>query len=106
MAARTNINVGSASWALSERLQAAQFIEQETEEFSFSVRNDMEWLNEHMSEIFSKNQLWAIPVGFAWIKLTPSRAVTELFKTPGKLRGKTPRTARKKNLGEARAVCI
>lgn len=30
--------------------------------------------------------------------------VTDVFKTPGKLRGKTPRTARKRNLEEARVV--
>jgi hypothetical protein len=30
--------------------------------------------------------------------------VTDVFKTPGKLRGKTPRTARKRNLDEARVV--
>ena len=32
--------------------------------------------------------------------------VTEIFKTPGKLRGKTPRTARKRNALEARQVCL
>ena len=36
--------------------------------------------------------------------LTPNRNVTEIFKTPGKLRGKTPRTARKRNPLEAREV--
>jgi hypothetical protein len=32
------------------------------------------------------------------------RNVAEIFKTPGKLRGKTPRTARKRNPLETRAV--
>ena len=36
--------------------------------------------------------------------LTMLRDVTEVFKTPGKLRGKTPRTARKRNPLEAREV--
>lgn len=36
--------------------------------------------------------------------LTANRNVTEIFKTPGKLRGKTPRTARKRNPLEAREV--
>lgn len=36
--------------------------------------------------------------------LTRSSNVTDVFKTPGKLRGKTPRTARKRNLEEARMV--
>lgn len=34
------------------------------------------------------------------------RNVAEIFKTPGKLRGKTPRTARKLNQLEVRAVCL
>lgn len=49
--------VGSASWILNERQQASQFVEQEAEEFSFSVRNEVEWLNEHMAEIFTRGQL-------------------------------------------------
>lgn len=32
--------------------------------------------------------------------------MTELLKTPGKMRGKTPRTARKRNPDESRVVCI
>lgn len=87
MALRSKVPpVGSAQWILSERHQANQFVEQEVEEYTFSVRNEMEWLNEHMAEIFSHNQL----------------NVTDIFKTPGKLRGKTPRTARKRNPLEAR----
>lgn len=31
---------------------------------------------------------------------------TEVFKTPGKLRGKTPRTVRKRNMEESRVVSI
>lgn len=50
--------VGSTRWVLDERAQAGQFIEQEVEEFAFSARNELEWLNEHMSEIFSRNQLY------------------------------------------------
>ena len=30
--------------------------------------------------------------------------MTNVFKTPGKLKGKTPRTARKRNVAEARIV--
>ncbi|WPG99956.1 Hypothetical protein R9X50_00277900 [Acrodontium crateriforme] len=72
---------GSTQWIQSERDQAGQFVQQEAEEFSYSVRNELEWLNEHMAEIFSKEQL-----NFA-----------DVFKTPGKLRGKTPHTARKRD---------
>ncbi|KXT00941.1 hypothetical protein AC578_5699 [Pseudocercospora eumusae] len=76
--------VGSSQWIQGERDQATDMMEQEVEEFSFSVRNELEWLNEHMADIFSKNE-----VNFA-----------DMFKTPGKLRGKmkTPRTARKVNV--------
>ncbi|KAK3078097.1 hypothetical protein LTS18_008456, partial [Coniosporium uncinatum] len=86
-ATRSKAPVGSAQWILDERKQANQLVEEEVEEFGYSVRNEMEWLNEHMAEIFSSNQL----------------NVTDIFKTPGKLRGKTPRTARKKNALEGRA---
>ncbi|KAK0645527.1 hypothetical protein B0T16DRAFT_330274 [Cercophora newfieldiana] len=78
--------VGSAAWIAEERNAATSMADSEIEEFSFAARNEMDWLNEHMAEIFSQNQM----------------NVIELFKTPGKLRGKTPRTARKAPLGEAR----
>ncbi|GIZ42645.1 hypothetical protein CKM354_000590500 [Cercospora kikuchii] len=82
MAARGKaMPVGSSQWIQNEREQANEFVEQDVEEFSYSVRNELDWLNEHMADIFSKTQ-----VNFA-----------DMFKTPGKLRGKTPRTARKVN---------
>ncbi|KAI7172758.1 hypothetical protein KC316_g12803, partial [Hortaea werneckii] len=73
--------VGSAQWIQNERDNGSQLVDQEVEEFSFSVRNEFEWLNEHMADIFSKKQM-----NFA-----------DAFKTPGKLRGKTPRTGQKIN---------
>ncbi|KAI4114293.1 MAG: hypothetical protein LQ345_004901 [Seirophora villosa] len=74
-------SIGSMQWLDQENQQVAQFADQEAEDFAFSVRNELDFLNEHMAEIFSKNQV----------------NITEVFKTPGKLRGKTPRTARKRN---------
>lgn len=50
--------VGSAQWIQSERENAGQLIDQEAEEFSYSVRNELEWLNEHMGDIFSRNQVY------------------------------------------------
>ncbi|KAK7927140.1 hypothetical protein PG985_004138 [Apiospora marii] len=82
----TRLQVGSAPWVAEERSSARQIAHDEVEEFSYSARNDMDWLNEHMADIFSENQI----------------NVAEIFKTPGKLRGKTPRTTRKANPGEAR----
>ena len=49
--------VGSSPWINDERHHINQFIEQEVEEFAFAARNEVEWLNEHMAEIFSRNQL-------------------------------------------------
>lgn len=80
------LQVGSAAWIADERAAARQLAEAEVEEFTFSARNELDWLNEHMAEIFDENQL----------------NVTEIFKTPGKLRGKTPRTI-KRNPLESRA---
>ncbi|KAE8447784.1 hypothetical protein EG329_010178 [Mollisiaceae sp. DMI_Dod_QoI] len=85
--ANPRLQVGSTPWIAEERGTALQFAGEETEEFTFSARNDLDWLNEHMAEIFSKNQV----------------NVADIFKTPGKLRGKTPRTARKGNPMEIRA---
>ncbi|KAI0506434.1 hypothetical protein F5B22DRAFT_623543 [Xylaria bambusicola] len=86
MAGRTRMQVGSAPWIEEERSSATQIAQSEVEEFTFSVQNDFDWLNEHMAEVFSENQI----------------NVAEIFKTPGKLRGKTPRTVRKANPGESR----
>ncbi|KAJ4387159.1 hypothetical protein N0V93_007748 [Gnomoniopsis smithogilvyi] len=78
--------VGAAAWCTEERTSALQITQSEIEEFAYSARNEMEWLNEHMAEVFSENQI----------------NVADIFKTPGKLRGKTPRTARKQNNPENR----
>lgn len=56
--ANSRLQVGSASWISEERATALQFVGEETEEFTFSARNDLDWLNEHMAEIFSKNQVY------------------------------------------------
>ena len=49
--------IGSAPWIAEERSSALQIVQSEVEEFAFSARNDVDWLNEHMAEIFSENQL-------------------------------------------------
>nr|XP_036588359.1 inner centromere protein [Colletotrichum truncatum]KAF6799732.1 inner centromere protein [Colletotrichum truncatum] len=77
----TRVPLGSASWIAEERTTALSIVQAEAEEFSFAARNELDWLNEHMAGIFNEN---------------------EIFKTPGKLRGKTPRTARKVDNGEPR----
>ncbi|CRK12924.1 hypothetical protein BN1708_010678 [Verticillium longisporum] len=80
------VPVGSATWMAGERSSAEDIVKTETEEFSYSVRNEFDWLNEHMADVFNENAI----------------NVAEMFKTPGKLRGKTPRTARKVITGEPR----
>lgn len=57
MRAKGQAAVGSARWVYDEREVAQQFIDQEVEEFAFSARTEMEWLNEHMSDIFSQKHL-------------------------------------------------
>lgn len=62
MASLRNTNrlqVGSTKWISEERSSALQIVEQEAEEFSFSVRNELDWLNEHMAEVFDENLMWA-----------------------------------------------
>lgn len=72
------MQVGSGPWIAEERSSATNIAHSEVEEFTFSVQNDLDWLNEHMAEVFGENQI----------------NVAEIFKTPGRLRGKTPRTVR------------
>ncbi|KAF4554340.1 Inner centromere protein-related protein pic1-like protein [Elsinoe fawcettii] len=78
---RSQPNIGSAQWIEGERSHAKQLFDEDVEEFGYAARRELEWLNEHMAEIFSKQQL----------------NLTDVFKTPGKLRGKTPRTNKKKD---------
>jgi hypothetical protein len=58
MASTRHAAVGSASWISSEREAVRGFVEVDLEEFAFSAQNEAEWLNEHMAEIFSQNQLF------------------------------------------------
>ncbi|KAF4975822.1 hypothetical protein FZEAL_7441 [Fusarium zealandicum] len=73
------IPTGSAAWVADERASALQIVDVEVDEFTYAAHNELTWLNEHMAGIFSENET----------------NIAETFKTPGKLRGKTPRTARK-----------
>ena len=53
------VPVGSSQWVQNERQQAAEFVDMEVEEFGYAAQNEMEWLNEHMAEIFSSNPVYA-----------------------------------------------
>lgn len=58
MRANPRLQVGSATWIEEERTSALQIAEAEAVEFTFSARNEVEWLNEHMAEIFSENNVY------------------------------------------------
>ncbi|KAK5064900.1 hypothetical protein LTR84_000734 [Exophiala bonariae] len=90
--ATTNTTVGSASWITAEKENALQLLQNEREEIVFPAQHQLQWLNEHMAEIFSKSNV----------------DMANVFKTPGKVRGKTPRTARKRNVPgvDARIVSL
>jgi hypothetical protein len=53
----TQAQIGSAQWIKDETVLADQYIEQEVEDFTFSVSNEVEWLNAHMADVFSRGQL-------------------------------------------------
>ena len=55
--ANPRLQVGSSAWISEERSSATKISETEAEEFMFSARNEVDWLNEHMAEIFSENQV-------------------------------------------------
>jgi hypothetical protein len=48
---------GSGPWVEAERESALDIVRAEVDEFSFSARNDFEWLNEHMSSIFGGQEM-------------------------------------------------
>lgn len=54
------LQVGSAAWVAEERSGALQIAQSEVEEFTFSARNELDWLNEHMGAIFDENVMYVI----------------------------------------------
>ena len=54
--ARAQKPVGSAAWIATEKENMAEMVQQEMEEVEYPVRHEMDWLNEHMNEIFSNGQ--------------------------------------------------
>jgi len=62
MAAKASTAVGSAAWITSEKENVLQLLNQEKEEIVYPAQHEMDWLNEHMAEIFSRNQLYVYSV--------------------------------------------
>jgi hypothetical protein len=104
MAAKTSTAVGSAAWIAAEKENVLQMLQEEKEELVFPAQHEMEWLNEHMNEIFSKSHLYVCLFNVLQKETDQISDVTNVFKTPGKLKGKTPRTVRKRNVQETRIV--
>ncbi|KAF3917340.1 hypothetical protein ABW21_db0201068 [Orbilia brochopaga] len=73
-------DVGSPQWIFNELADAHQKEADHFEDFTIAIRNELEWLHEHMAEIFHQGS---------------EIDIADLYKTPGKLRGKTPRIIRK-----------
>ncbi|KAK6346973.1 hypothetical protein TWF696_007068 [Orbilia brochopaga] len=81
MASRTALpDVGSPRWIFNELADAHRKEADHFEDFTIAIRNELEWLHEHMAEIFHQGS---------------EIDIADLYKTPGKLRGKTPRVIRK-----------
>lgn len=59
MAARATA-VGTASWIAAEKENALHLLQNEKEEVIYPAQHQLEWLNEHMAEIFSKGHLYVI----------------------------------------------
>jgi hypothetical protein len=88
----SRLPVGSTPWITEERAAALQITQSEVEEFSFSARNEIEWLNEHMAGIFDENEMQVD--GFADVVLYANNiiAMSRRFSKPqgsyvGRLRG-------------------
>lgn len=62
MASRSKVPaIGSAGWILEERHQSNDLVAQELEDFGFSVRNELEWLNEHMADVCANDTQYVAP---------------------------------------------
>jgi len=82
--------VGSAAWVAAEKENVLDLLREEKEELIFPALHELEWLNEHMNDIFTTSHV----------------NITDVFKTPGKMHGKTPKTNRKRNAAETRVVSL
>ncbi|RMZ88589.1 hypothetical protein DV736_g4181, partial [Chaetothyriales sp. CBS 134916] len=94
--------IGSAAWISAEKENVRQLLQEEKEELVFPAQHEIEWLNEHMEEIFSKRHVYGRSFPNCRQKLNWTSNMTNVFKTPGKMKGKTPRTNRKRVVGETR----
>lgn len=57
MASKGSGAVGSAAWIAAEKENVLQLLQTEKDELVFPAQHELEWLNEHMAEIFSKSHV-------------------------------------------------
>lgn len=50
--------IGSSQWIQNENDNTENLIADDLEEFTYSARNEFEWLNQHMADIFSNTQVY------------------------------------------------
>jgi len=58
MAAESRIAVGSARWVSAEKENISELLEREKEEVVYPAQHELEWLNEHMADIFSSGHMY------------------------------------------------
>ena len=49
----SSTSIGSAAWLRQERSSINRLYGQDVEDFTFSARQEMDWLNEHMEGVFA-----------------------------------------------------
>lgn len=57
MAAKSASTIGSSTWISAEKENVLDLLRQEKEEIVFPAQHELEWLNEHMAEIFSRSHV-------------------------------------------------
>ena len=60
--AKATVPVGTPAWVANERTQVRQLLDQDVEDFAYFARNEFEWLNEHMLEIFERTAAHQVSV--------------------------------------------
>ena len=56
MASKIRTAIGSTAWITAEKENISQLLVEEKEELMYPAKHAMDWLNEHMAEIFSKEE--------------------------------------------------
>jgi len=53
----TSPSLVSLQWIVDESRIAQERVQEEVEDFTFSVRSQLEWLNDHMAEVLGQGEL-------------------------------------------------